>query len=139
MHNLGIPSDKSVVVPDNKNIIDELDKWIEKKINIFDKKNIKKEQLIIDLGIGFGKTPSQDLQILQNVEYFHKYGFKILIGHSRKSFIKTFSNAVTINRDIETLAISMKIANKVDILRVHTPIEHQQALLAENHVNGQFV
>ena len=101
--------------------------------------NLKKEQLILDLGIGFGKTPSQNLQILQNIEHFHKYGFKILIGHSRKSFMKVFSNASTLERDVETLAISMKIANKVDILRVHTPLEHKRALLAVDHVNNQFV
>lgn len=139
MHNLGIPSDKTVVIPDNKNIIEEIDEWLENKINIFEKNNLKKEQLILDLGIGFGKTPSQNLQILQNIEHFHKYGFKILIGHSRKSFMKVFLNVSTTERDIETLAISMKIANKVDILRVHTPIEHKRALLAMNHINSQFV
>lgn len=139
MHSLGIPSDKTVVIPDNKNVIEEIDKWLENKINIFEKNNLKKEQLILDLGIGFGKTPSQNLQILQNIEHFHKCGFKILIGHSRKSFMGAFSNVSTAERDIETLAISMKIANKVDILRVHTPIEHKRALLAMNHTNSQFV
>ena len=139
MHNLGIPNDKKIVIPDNKNVIEEIDKWLENKINVFEKNNLKKEQLILDLGIGFGKTPSQNLQILQNIEHFHKYGFKILIGHSRKSFMKVFSNASALERDVETLAISMKIANKVDILRVHTPLEHKRALLAVDHVNNQFV
>lgn len=139
MHNLGIPSNKNVVIPDDKNVIEEIDKWLEGKINIFEKNNLKKEQLILDLGIGFGKTPSQNLQILQNIEHFHKYGFKILVGHSRKSFMKVFSNVSTAERDVETLAISMKIANKVDILRVHAPLEHKRALLAVDHVNNQFV
>lgn len=139
MHNLGIPSDKKIVIPDDKNIIEEISKWLEDKINIFEKNNLKKEQLILDLGIGFGKTPSQNLQILQNIEHFHKYGFKILMGHSRKSFMKVFSNVSTAERDVETIAISMKIANKVDILRVHTPLEHKRALLAMDHINNQFV
>ena len=139
MHNLGIPSNKNVVIPDDKNVIEEIDRWLEDKINIFEKNNLKKEQLILDLGIGFGKTPSQNLQILQNIEHFHKYGFKILVGHSRKSFMKVFSNVSTAERDVETIAISMKIANKVDILRVHTPLEHKRALLAIDHINNQFV
>ena len=139
MHNLGIPSNKNVVISDNKNVIEEIDRWLEGKLNIFEKNNLKKEQLILDLGIGFGKTPSQNLQILQNIEHFHKYGFKILVGHSRKSFMKVFSNVSTAERDVETIAISMKIANKVDILRVHTPLEHKRALLAIDHINNQFV
>ena len=139
MHNLGIPSDKNVVIPDNKNVIEEIDKWLEGKINVFEKNNLKKEQLILDLGIGFGKTPSQNLQILQNIEHFHKYGFKILVGHSRKSFMKVFSNVSTAERDVETIAISIKIADKVDILRVHTPLEHKRASLAVGHLSNQFV
>lgn len=137
MHNLGIPSDKSIFVDEKLNIFSEIEKWLENKLNIFEKKNIKKEQLIFDLGIGFGKTKTQDLQLLGNIEYFHKYGIKIMIGHSRKSFMKVFSNEE--QRDIETLAISTAIQHKVDILRVHTPIEHQRAILSYQHLNKQFI
>ncbi|MBR2141003.1 MAG: dihydropteroate synthase [Rickettsiales bacterium] len=138
-HNLGVPANKNVVVPDEKNIIEELEKWLEHKLNIFDKNGIEKEQIIFDVGIGFGKTPSQNLQILQNIENFHRYGVKIAVGHSRKSFMSVFTEAIPINRDIETIAISMKLANKVDIIRVHTPVEHKRALLAQEHINNQFV
>lgn len=135
MHNLGVPSNKNIVVKGN--IIDEIKKWLESKINIFEKNNIDKNQLIFDIGIGFGKTASQDLQLLQNIKEFHNCGFKILVGHSRKSFIKMFTTDN--ERDIETLSISMKIAKNVDIIRVHTPLEHQRALLATDHCYNQFV
>ncbi|MDR2078026.1 MAG: dihydropteroate synthase [Rickettsiales bacterium] len=137
MHNLGVPARKDNVVYGN--IIEELDRWLASKLNSFDRAGIDRGQLIFDPGIGFGKTPRQDLEILQNLNYFHKFGVKILVGHSRKSFMGIFSGNSPKLRDFETLAMSMKLAKDVDILRVHSPIEHMQALLAQGHLNCQFV
>lgn len=135
MHNLGIPTNKNITVKGD--IVVEVKKWLYKKINIFEKNNIKKEQLIFDIGIGFGKTQSQSLQLLQNIKVFHEYGFKILVGHSRKSFMNIFTTDK--ERDVETLSISMKIAKDVDVIRVHTPLEHQRALIAMDHCYNQFL
>lgn len=137
MHNLGIPTNKEVTIKDN--LFEEIDSWLENKIKIFEEYKIEKNQLIFDPGIGFGKIQSQNLQILQNIEYFHKYGFIINVGHSRKSFMKIFSDSEPIDRDPETIAISIKISKNVDILRVHSPIEHMNALLAYNHMADQYV
>lgn len=139
MHNLGIPSDKKVIIPEDKNVVDEVKIWLENKLNLLEKHNIEKEQLIFDMGIGFGKNPSQSLQLLQNIREFHDYGIKILVGHSRKSFMKVFSNVEAENRDIETLAISLGIMKNVDILRVHTPLEHKRAFMGYCHMENQFV
>lgn len=139
MHNLGIPSDKSVVIPENKNVTEEVKIWLENKLNLLEKENIRKDQMIFDIGIGFGKTPSQSLQLLQNIKEFHKYGVKILVGHSRKSFMKIFSNAEAKDRDFETIAISLKLMQDVDVLRVHTPLEHKRAFMGFEHLENQFV
>lgn len=137
MHNYGLPANRKI--NENINIIEEIETWISKKIEIFKDYNIAKEQLIFDPGIGFGKTTSQNLQILQNLKSFHKYGFKILVGHSRKSFLKMFSNKKAEERDFETMSMSMGIAKDVDILRIHTPIQHMSSYLAYNHIYNQFV
>ncbi len=139
MHNLGIPSDKKVTIPENKNVVKEIKNWLENKLNLLEKNNIKKEQLIFDVGIGFGKTSSQDLQLLQNIKEFHEFGVKILVGHSRKSFMKVFSNMEAKSRDFETVAISLKLKQNVDILRVHTPLKHRRAFLGFDHLENQFV
>ena len=53
--------------------------------------------------------------------------------------MKIFQNNYSNNFDLETLAISLGLANKVDIIRVHKPVEHQEALLAYKHLENQFV
>lgn len=136
-HNYGLPANKKIL--EDADIIEEIDTWISEKTEIFNKYGIAKEQMIFDPGIGFGKTTSQSLQILQNLKNFHKYGFKILVGHSRKSFLKMFNDKKPEERDFETIAISMGIAENVDIIRVHTPIQHMSSHLACSHIHNQFV
>ena len=57
-----------------------------------------------------------------------------IISESRNKINENFKTP-----DVDTLAISLKIADKVDILRVHTPIEHQNALLVERSLNNQYI
>ncbi len=115
-----------------------LESWLERKIDMLLNGGLRLKNLIFDPGIGFGKTACQSLQILQNIEKFHRFGLRILIGHSRKSFMRVFTPKPPARKDVETLAVSLKIADKVDVLRVHTPIEHAEALLAAAHTENQF-
>ena len=112
--------------------------WLENKLNVFEQNGLNKQNLIFDPGIGFGKNACQSLQILQNLESFHRFGVRLLIGHSRKSFMNVFTNKNPVQKDTETIGISMKIAEKTDILRVHAPLEHKDALLAKAHLENQF-
>ncbi len=121
-----------------KDTLHTIEAWLEKKIELFEKNNFYLPHMIFDPGIGFGKSACQSLQILQNLESFHRFGVKIAIGHSRKSFMSIFTTKNPKQKDIETLAISTKIADKVDLLRVHTPVEHKEALLASAHMENQF-
>lgn len=125
MHSLSVPPKKDLII-DN---INDIKIWLENKLNLIEKKNISKNQIIFDFGFGFGKNPYQCLKLVELIEDFHKYGVKILIGHSRKSMLKVFENNIK-TLDYETLAISLKLSNKIDIFRVHTPIEHQNAIIA---------
>ena len=137
-HSLTVPPVNYFNLDDHVTVDGMLGSFVEEKLNIFEKNNIKKEQIIFDVGIGFGKTPSQNFQLLQKIEEFKKYGIKIMVGHSRKSFFKMLQNN-TDNFDIETIALTLGLAHNVDILRVHKPIENQNALLAFEHLNNQIV
>jgi dihydropteroate synthase len=121
-----------------KETIPAIQQWLEKKLNLFEQNELTKQNLIFDPGIGFGKTACQSLQIMQNLSAFHHYGVRILVGHSRKSFMKIFTPKAPEQKDLETISISLKIAKEIDILRVHTPIEHKEALIAAAHTKNQF-
>ncbi len=119
MHNLGVPADKNKTLPEDTDVIATLLKWANDKISQLQKAGIKKERLIFDPGIGFGKTAAQSWQIINNAEKFKMLGLPIFIGHSRKSFLGDGE------RDAATIAASISMAKKgVDYLRVHDVAGH---------------
>ena len=129
MHNLGIPANKDKIIADESldKINETIDKWLIKNIKIWEKSGIDLSRIIFDPGIGFGKNSTQSYKILSCVGRFKKYGLRVLVGHSRKSFLNNISKNQK-NKDIETLGISMKLLKqKVDILRVHNVEIHTQA------------
>ena len=81
---------------------------------------IKDEQIIVDPGIGFGKTPKQSLKLLKNWESFKGWGLPTLLGASRKSFIGQNLNLEVTQRLEGSLAVlAWGVMNGADIVRVH--------------------
>ncbi len=135
MHNLGIPAGKENL-KNSCDVISELSEWFEKKIEqILNYKSgsIKKEQIILDVGIGFGKTIVQSYEIIKKIEEFKKFGIEILFGHSKKSFMRNISSSE--NRINETLAISLKVAKHINYLRIHDVKIHSEALATSNYID----
>jgi dihydropteroate synthase len=81
---------------------------------------VSKENIIIDPGIGFGKTWQQDIEIIRRLKELETMGLPILVGTSRKSLIKMVLN-LPANQRVEGTAatIAVSIANGADIVRVH--------------------
>ena len=99
-----------------KEISDELEVWITNAT----KNGIDPDRVIIDPGIGFGKTTQQNLQILKHLDVFKRLNKPILIGTSRKSFIGKLLDLPVTERDEGTIAtVCWSIAHGVDIVRVH--------------------
>ena len=85
------------------------------------------KHIIVDPGIGFGKTKFENLTILKNAKKIKSLGCEILIGHSRKSFFSLISNKEAKDRDIETLAVSDVMQNfGIDYLRIHNLEYHMK-------------
>lgn len=84
-------------------------------------KNVKKENIIWDPGIGFSKNTKQNIEILRNIDFIKKSNFPLLIGASRKRFIGDILNENDPkNRDIGTLAISCLCSQQnIHLVRVH--------------------
>jgi 2-amino-4-hydroxy-6-hydroxymethyldihydropteridine diphosphokinase/dihydropteroate synthase len=105
------------------------------KLELLDSKGIDLRRVIFDPGIGFGKTAAQSLAIIERIEEFSDLPLRILIGHSRKSFLKNMGAYDRADRDVATLALSMNLARKgVDILRVHDFESHTRAIFADLQV-----
>ena len=62
--------------------------FLSRKLNYLRKIGIKHNNIIIDPGIGFGKNLKHNMNLISNISIFHSLGFPILVGNSRKRFIK---------------------------------------------------
>ncbi len=91
---------------------------------------IRPENIVVDPGIGFGKTLAHNLALLQGVSLFHALGVPVLLGASRKGFIGTLGRTDTPAQRVPgSLAVALAgIAQGVQIIRVHDMAETRQAL-----------
>ena len=87
------------------------------------------KDIILDPGIGFGKTLEHNLDLIINIGRFKALGYPLMLGVSRKSFIGAISGAPAQERLGGTIAACvMGALNGADILRVHDAVEVKQAL-----------
>lgn len=129
MHMQGNPKTMQIN-PTYKDVVKEVKEFLQKRIEFLVEKGIPFENIIIDPGIGFGKTFKHNLQILKNLESFQELNRPILIGHSRKSFIGEIINKPPFQRDGGTIGISLFAYLKgVHFLRVHKVDLNKDALL----------
>jgi len=111
----------------DKNIIDEILLFFEEKISLCKSKNFTK--IILDPGIGFGKTLSQNLEILKNIHVLKQLNFPVLIALSRKKFIGELLNKNPSDRLLGTLvANAVSVYNGANIIRVHDVKENVEVL-----------
>lgn len=129
MHSVTVPASHGETLPINTDSVDEIKKWLCKKIDILKAQNISLDRVIFDPGIGFGKTADQSLNLLKRIEEFYCFPLRILVGHSRKSFMRLFSSENPLDRDFESAGLSLSLVNRgVDILRVHEANVHARVL-----------
>ena len=99
---------------------------------------IQRDQIVVDPGIGFGKTVAHNLTLLRGIAMFHSLGCPILLGASRKRFISTIGGGETANDRISgSVAVALFAARRgVQILRVHDIFATKQALDLEWAIGG---
>lgn len=129
MHNLSIPANPSVTLPQDKDVTEQVLAWGRERIVQLEQNGISKDRIRFDPGIGFGKTAAQSLELIKHAEKLHALGVELLFGHSRKSCFSLLTDSNAKNRDAETLAASLYLAEKkVQYLRVHEVEGHAKAL-----------
>ena len=115
--------------PSYKNIILDIYDFFETKLKYIRNKGIKHNNIILDPGIGFGKNLKHNITLLKNISIFHSLGLPIMLGLSRKRFIKEISKENdTKERLGGTISSSIySYLQGVQILRVHDVKEINQA------------
>lgn len=105
---------------DYPDVMAEVICFLNDSIDVAVKAGVPAEHIIIDPGIGFGKTWQQDIEIIRRLKELKMLGLPILIGTSRKSLIKMVLN-LPANQRVEGTAatVAIGIANGADIVRVH--------------------
>ena len=109
---------------------------LERLTNIALSKNVPKDKIIWDPGIGFSKDTNQNIEILRNINFLKKFDFPILIGASRKRFIGEIINEPNPKeRDIGTLAISCLCSQlNIHLVRVHNVKINYQVLKVADQI-----
>ena len=131
MHSVTVPPKNSACIDPNTNPIEYINNWAEGTVERLIKCGFSTSDIILDPGIGFGKTSYQNIALLRHAYELKKFGCEILIGHSRKSYINSFYRSEPIARDLETIAASDVLYNKhIDYLRVHNVVDHQRFFVA---------
>ena len=120
--------------PRYNNVVLDIYDFFEKKIKDLRLKGIKHNNIILDPGIGFGKNLKHNITLLRNISIFHSLGFPVMLGTSRKRFIKNLSG---INDSKERLGGTISssllaIMQGVQILRVHDVNEINQSIKVFN-------
>jgi|HigsolmetaAR201D_1030396.scaffolds.fasta_scaffold11793_2 dihydropteroate synthase len=103
------------------NLIEDILQELQESVSFAMSMGIKRDNILIDPGIGFAKTPAQNMTVLRNLGVFRRLGLPILLGVSRKSFIGQTLELPPQERDEGTAAITAFAIQQaqVDIVRVH--------------------
>lgn len=127
MHIKGTPKNMQMN-PQYDNVVKEVSTYLSDSVEIAKSYGIN--QIITDVGIGFGKTLQNNLDLIKNLNEFRKLGYPVLLGVSRKRFIDNIFPTPTNERLEGTIAANVAgILNGANIIRVHDVLENKKASL----------
>ncbi len=128
MHNRSNPASVEVkeklggayIGAEYQNLVEDVKRELEASVNIAREANIAESQIILDPGIGFGKTREHNLELINRLNEIRAMGYPILLGTSRKSFIG-FTLDLPADQRVEGTAatVAVGIARGADMIRIH--------------------
>ena len=134
MHMQGTPENMQKN-PQYGDVVEDIKEWLEERINAAEKAGIKRSNVIVDPGIGFGKNLKHNLELLGRINEFKGMAGGVLLGASRKSFIAMMTGNEEGDRLTGSLSAAiMGVTGGVDILRVHDVKETLSAVKAVNNL-----
>jgi dihydropteroate synthase len=124
--------------PHYENVVEEVREFLAGRVAALDAAGIAPERIVLDPGIGFGKTAAHNLDLLRNIERLRSLDRPVLIGHSRKRFLGKLLGKAIDERTAGTIGVSIALAQQhADILRVHDVAAVKDALRAWRAISGE--
>lgn len=129
MHALTLPADPAVTLPPDCDVVADVLRWKDEVSRRAEAAGVEATRLLHDPGIGFGKSALQSLALMHAAPRLVQSGGRWLYGHSRKSFLRLFTELDASQRDDLTLALSARlVADGVHVIRVHEVARHARLL-----------
>ncbi|TQR33727.1 dihydropteroate synthase [Campylobacter sp. MIT 99-7217] len=137
MHMQNEPSNMQIN-PKYDDLLGEIEDFFAQKLEIL--KSYGVEKVVLDVGIGFGKSAEHNLILIKHLEHFLQFEKPLLVGASRKSLINEYFKSEVQNRLAGTLFLHLKaFENGASILRVHDLYEHKQILALHEAMDKIFI
>ncbi len=128
MHMQGTPRDMQVN-PQYKHLLEDIHQFFVERIALAQSQGISREHILIDPGIGFGKTFSQNLTLIKRLDYFQNLDQPLVLGTSRKAFIGKITGQEPLNRDWGTAAtLAIGAWQGAHMVRVHNVAAAKQVM-----------
>ncbi len=139
MHMQGTPQTMQLTLA-YVDVVAEVRAFFQSRLSDLASEGIGAERIMLDPGIGFGKTAEHNLQLLSTLEQLRVEGRPLLVGHSRKRFLKRLLGREVDERSSGTLGVALALASQgVDLIRVHDVAPLRDALVAWHAVmTGQI-
>jgi dihydropteroate synthase len=139
MHMRGGPRNMQLLPP-SPDIAAEIEKWSEEAVARAKNCGVTSDQIVLDPGIGFGKTAEQNLELLRHLDRFAAKGFPVLVGTSRKSFLGKILGKPADNRIWGTAAsvaaaaiFGAHIVRVHDVAQMRDVVDVADAIIAQDH------
>lgn len=136
MHMQGDPQTMQVA-PTYQDVLGEVLAYLRGRRDALEAAGIEPQRIALDPGIGFGKLPEHNLALLSNAWRFHELGCPILVGHSRKRFIRKVLGNAQADPTAGSVGVALALARQaVQVIRVHDVAAVRQALLLFEAAGG---
>ena len=121
--------------PQYESLISDIKDYLQERVDFIVSKGTNSKKIVIDPGIGFGKTVENNFEIINNLNHFTKMGFPVMLGASRKSFIGISLDLPEEDRLEGSLAANIiGLQNGAKIFRVHDVTETNKAFVIANKI-----
>ena len=106
--------------PVYEDVVEEVASYLESRLDHLVTSGLSAERVVLDPGIGFGKTASDNLELLSSIDRLHRADRPLLVGHSRKRFLSKLLGRQVEERLAGTIGVAVALAEQgVEIIRVH--------------------